>query len=529
MTESKVDLLSRFLERLDWARLEKLRAPQSLCQALRHLGVQHLQLIRKEQRSSGDRGWVKIPIWLKTEHEFMAFVRNNEIGSEILNQTESDLIEESYRLQETLFKTNSLGLSHVIVPLVFHGEKIGFLCMDGFVLDNQSIADVVLTERFKVLMLSPADVLRSIDSWKTLPHFSSDKRLIVVQMLELVAKEIIQFLNETFAAKEREESIHKQTFAHIVTAHTPLKHLLKRLPQISQTVSPVLIVGEPGTGRELVAGIIHEMSPRKSAAFRSLHCSAVAENLLEAEIFGYEKGAFIGAYADKAGLLEICRGGTLFLGEISDLSLSLQHKLLRTFHEKSYSRLGSHKTESLDVRLIASTQRNLKRLVQMGAFREELFNLLSVMEVELPPLRQRREDIPLLAEYFTHNFMSSMKKEGIQWREEALQKLAAHAFPGNVRELRNEVERLVALKESHSLIEANDLSSKIVESLSPIDEIEKGMTLKTIVDDYERRIVSDALTKYHWNKSRVAELFQITRQGLLKKISKYKLDKRKKF
>ncbi len=521
------DTFRKFLEKVDWNRLEKLRAPQSLSQALRHLGIQHITLVRKELRTNGDRVWVHVPMWLKDDYPIVRRILSNEVGREILNQCDADMIEESYRLQESLFKTNSLGLSQAIVPIVLQGEKIGFLLMKGFVLDSQSVADVVLTERFKVLMLDAKDTPLAVKEWRALPHFSTDKRLIVVQMLELIANEVAQFLNESLSAKEREDSIHKQTFSQIVTAHPPLKNLLKRFPQMAQANTPILITGEPGTGRELVAGMLHEMSLRKNAVFKSLHCSAVAENLLEAEIFGYEKGAFIGAYTAKEGLFDQCKGGTLFLGEIADLSLALQHKILRVMHEKSYAHLGGNSAIPFDVRIIASTQRNLKRLVQMGAFREELYLLLNVMEIELPPLRQRKEDISLLAEHFLQEFMKTMRKEGIQWKADSLEKLTAHAFPGNIRELRNEVERLVALKESHSLIEIADLSAKIVESLSPIDEIEKGMTLKAIVDEYEKKIVSDALTKYHWNKSRVAELFQITRQGLLKKISKFRLDKRK--
>ncbi len=152
---------------------------------------------------------------------------------------------------------------------------------------------------------------------------------------------------------------------------------------------------------------------------------------------------------------------------------------------------------------------------------------MNVVELELPPLRQRREDIALLAEHFLRQFCVQMKKEGIQWKEEALLRLQNHQFPGNVRELKNEVERIVAMKEPHSFIEVQDLSAKVAESLSPIEEIEKGRTLKDIVDTYEKKIIAEALSKYHWNKSRVAELFQITRQGLMKKIAKHRLDKRK--
>lgn len=516
-------------DRIDWLRLEKLRAPQSLARALQHLGILKIQIVRKELRGDGERHWVSVPMWLKGSCLFLERLQKNEIGAEILSHSFKELLEDATRLQETVFKQNALGLTEVAVPLVLRGEKVGFITMGGFVLDTQSIGEMVLEDRFKVLMFSPEEKAEAISEWRSLPHFSPDKRAIVVQMLELLAREVIQFFEESLAAREREDLVHRQTFSHIITANPPLRAMVKKLPQIAVGDSPVLIVGEPGTGRELLANLIHQLSPRNKAPLKTLHCSATTENFLEAELFGYEKGAFIGAYATKHGLFELCQGGTLFLSEIGDLSLSMQHKFLRVLQDRIFSRLGGTEIFKFDVRIVAATQRNLKKLVQVGAFREELYFRLNVVEVDLPPLRQRKEDIPLLAEHFLQSFMQAMGKEGIQWKEESIQKLCSHSFPGNIRELRNEVERLVAVKDSHSLIGIDDLSSRIVESLSPIEEIEKGTTLKQIVDSYEKQIVSEALSKYHWNKSRVAELFQITRQGLLKKITKYHLDKRRKF
>lgn len=513
---------------IHWERLEKLRAPQSLSRALQHLGIFRLNLVRKELRTDGEKQWIAVPVWLKGNHPFVERLERNDIGAEVLRNARKELIDETLKLQETVFKTNAVGLTEVAVPLVLRSEKIGFIMMDGFVLEAPGIGDVGLEERFKVLMFSSEDKAKAIQEWRTLPHFSSDKRAIVVQMLELIAREVLQFFEESLSARDREEQVHKQSFSQVVTVHPPLRVMLKKLAQFATGESPILIVGEPGTGREMIANLVHELSYRKSQPYKILHCSAMAENILEAELFGYEKGAFIGAYSTKKGLFESCQNGTLLLTEIGDLSLSMQHKLLRVMQEKIFSRLGSTEPLKFDVRIVGSTQRNLRKLVQVGAFREELYFRLNVVEIEMPPLRQRKEDIPLLAEHFLHIFMKAMNKEGIQWKEGSLQKLMAHAFPGNIRELRNEVERLVALKDSHSFIDVDDLSSKIVEALSPIEEIEKGMTLKEIVDSFEKQIVSEALSKYHWNKSRVAELFQITRQGLLKKISKYHLDKRRK-
>lgn len=515
------------IEKADWERLEKLRAPVSLSIALQNLGLKKLKLVRKELRSESERDWVSIDTWLKSTDKFMARIERNEIGRELMRKLQEELQDEAYRVQKTVFKTNQLGIGMIVVPLVLQGDRLGFLVADGFTLEDPIPADVVLDERLRVLMFSDKEKSEVFKEYRELPSFNPDKRMIISQMLELLTREVIKFFEETQSHRDRELAIHKHTFSQLVTAHGPLRAILKRLPQMAESNIPVLLVGEPGTGRETLARLIHDQSPRKKAAFKTLHCTSITENLLEAEMLGYEKGSFAGAYTTKVGLFEECRGGTLYLEEIGDLSLSMQHKILRVILDGTFSRLGSSETIKTDVRIVASTQRNLKKMVQMGVFREELYYRLNVHEIEIPPLRQRREDIALLAEHFLQDFMKTMHKEGLQWTEGALQKLQSHSFSGNVRELRNEVERLVALKDSHSMIQAVDLSSKITEALSPIEEIERGQTLKQIVDDYEKQIISEALAKYHWNRSRVAELFQITRQGLLKKIAKFKLDKRK--
>jgi len=514
--------------KLEWNRLEKLRAPASLSVALEHLGLYRIFIVRKELRSEGAAStWIEIPMWLKGNKTFMERLEKNEVGNEMILKLRQKAQEECLYLQETVFKTNSLGLTEIVVPVVLRGERIGFIRTGGVVFDESQAGDIALEERFKILMLPENEMMKAKEEFQDLPHFGADKRAIVVQMLELLAHEIIQFFDESLASLEREEEVQKHTFSQMVTTHIGLKSTLKKLTQISTGDSSILIYGEPGTGRELLSRMVHERSARAKKEFRILHCSQVSENLVEAELFGYNKGAFPGAYSDKIGLLEVCNKGTIHLKEVSDLGLPMQLKLLRLLQEKSFSRLGSTDIIPADVRIITSTQRNLKKLIQLGTFRDDLYFHLNGLEIEIPPLRSRREDIKLLAEYFLHFFMKKMKKEGIQWKEGALAKLTSHPFAGNVRELQNEVERLVAVKESHSMIQVKDLNPKIAEMRSPVEELEKGRALKAIVDEFEREIISHAMLKYNWNKTRVANLFQITRQGLLKKIAKYRLDKRK--
>lgn len=512
---------------LSWNRLESLRGPKSLSLALEKLGVYRIEIVRREMREGDALHWLTLPIWLKGSHAFIERIRQNEVGAEIIRKNQLALQEEAAKHLETVFRANGLGVSEIYVPLVLKGDKIGFLKAGGIVTEEPPPSETLIEDRLRVLMLSEDELDRAKKEWQTLPHFNSYKRAVVVQMLELLGREIIQFFEEDMANKEREELVHRYTFSQMVTNHPPIRQLLKKLPQIAESDSTVLIYGESGTGRELLARMIHERSRRQSKSFRFLHCASVSENLLEAELYGYEKGAFAGAYQTKEGLIQLCEGGTLYLKEIGDLSLSMQLKILKLMEDQSYQRLGSTESRPASVRIIASTQRNLKHLVQLGSFREDLYFRLGVVELELPPLRYRREDVELLAQHFLQTLGSQMGREGVQWKEEALQRLRAHGFPGNVRELKNEVERILAMKENFSFVELSDLSTQVTESLSPMDEIEKGRTLKSIVDAYEKRIIQEALSKYHWNKSRVAELFRITRQGLMKKITKHKLDKRK--
>lgn len=524
---SRPEAKSAPMASLNWNRTEQLRAPHSLGIALEQLGIKRIEVIRKEMRQEADESWVVVPMWLKGQYDFIKRVEKHEVGKEILRKTRDEIREESLRLQETVMKQNGLGLTEVSVPLFLTGDHVGFIRMGGFISEEPLPGDVVLQERLRVLMLGADELNTAIEEWKALPKFNSDKRMIVTQMLELLSREVLQFFEEDLAAREREEAVNRHTFSQLVTTHPPLRQTLKKIQSIAESGSTVLIYGESGTGRELLAKMIHERSDRSDKPLRTLQCASISENLLEAELFGYEKGAFAGAYEQKQGLIEVCQGGTLYLKDIGDLSLSMQLKILKILQDKKFARLGGREVMESDVRIIASTQRNLKRLMQMGSFREDLYFMLSVVELELPPLRFRKEDIALLAEHFLRLFGFQMKKEGIQWKEDALHRLKAHPFPGNVRELKNEVERLVAIKEPYSFIELSDLSTKIADSLSPIEEIEKGRTLKDIVDSYEKKIIAEALSRYHWNKSRVAELFQITRQGLMKKIAKHQLDKRK--
>jgi transcriptional regulator with PAS, ATPase and Fis domain len=277
--------------------------------------------------------------------------------------------------------------------------------------------------------------------------------------------------------------------------------------------------------------MIHDNSNRKEGLFVTINCAALTETLLEAELFGYRKGAFTGAFNDKKGLFEVADKGTIFLDEVGEMSLALQVKILRLIQEGTFMRVGDTEMKKVDVRVVSATHRDLKKLIEEEKFREDLYYRLAVVELTLPPLRERIEDIPILTRHFLNSFQLKTGKEGIKLSQEAVDELENYYWPGNIRELRNEIERIVALRSSHTLVKPRDLSKKFFyesypESVKNLDELQEG-SIKSMVDDFERNLISNYLRKYGWNKTKVASLCGITRQGLNKKITKYKLDRRK--
>ncbi|MCF8371787.1 MAG: sigma-54 dependent transcriptional regulator [Bacteroidales bacterium] len=291
-----------------------------------------------------------------------------------------------------------------------------------------------------------------------------------------------------------------------------MKRVLKEVERVTQSSSPVIITGESGTGKELIARAIHSNSPRKFFPMVSVHCGALSESLLESELFGHEKGAFTGAMYNRKGRFEMADGGSIFLDEIATISSKMQIELLRVLETKTFMRVGGNKEISSDFRVICATNRDLKQMVQIGTFREDLFYRLNVVNITIPPLRERIEDIPLLVDYFINKYCKSMSREVISVDQAVLKRLAEYDFPGNVRELENMIERAIVVgnyKEIRlkDLPFERDLVSSSVESLS----------------DLEKRHIIQILEKYNWNISRSAKALKVDRVTLYNKIKKYDL------
>ncbi len=292
--------------------------------------------------------------------------------------------------------------------------------------------------------------------------------------------------------------------------------------------STVLIQGESGTGKELVAKALHLRSPRRHNNFVTINCAAIPAELLESELFGYHKGAFTGAVNNKKGRLQYADGGTLFLDEIGDMNPALQAKLLRVIQEQEFDPVGSVKSITVNVRFVAATHRNLEEAVAKGNFREDLYYRLSVVPLEIPPLRERKDDIPLLLETFTQRFCTSKKRNVFTFSPQAIEYLTRYPWPGNVRELENLVQRLSILH-MEDVVEPHDLPAKYLNDLPFADgnTIVNGIgtDFNSRVSEFEDRLILQALIQARGNKKEAAELLNLKRTTLLEKIKKKQLDK----
>jgi Nif-specific regulatory protein len=338
----------------------------------------------------------------------------------------------------------------------------------------------------------------------------------LVQRLRLAEEKL---RGEVKYLKGREE---KRRFANIIGDSNAMRDVFKQVDKVIDTRATVCIEGETGTGKEVIASAIHYQGRRRDKLFVAQNCAAMPENLLESELFGHKKGAFTGADHDKKGLFEIADGGTLFLDEIGEMPLNLQAKLLRVLQEGEIRPVGATQSRAVDVRIICATNRALEKEVERGAFRQDLFYRLRVFPLRLPPLRERREDIPLLVDHFLRKYTLEMNKPVSGATPEALDQLSSYNWPGNIRELENEVQRLVIQCDPGAFITPDLLAPAVrkVEGLVGRVAPKKG-TLKDMMEEVERWLLQEALREHQGNKTKTAETLGITREGLHKKLSKY--------
>jgi len=302
-----------------------------------------------------------------------------------------------------------------------------------------------------------------------------------------------------------------------------MKEVLDQISRVAPTNGRVLIFGESGTGKELIARAIHENSSRKNGAFIKVNCAAIPEELIESELFGSEKGAYTGAHQTRDGKFTLADGGTLFLDEVGDMSLKVQAKVLRVLQEGEFEKVGGHKTEKVDVRVLAATNKDLDQEVKAGRFREDLLFRLNVVPLFSPPLRRRKDDLPLLIEHFIESYSHENGYRKKQLTAAAMETLRAYDWPGNIRELRNVVERLMIMT-SADTIDVDDLPTNIQSPTAQTAlKIEAGMTLKEMKDSLEREYIISVLKRTKWNISQAAKELDIDRTNLHKKIKYFGL------
>ena len=324
------------------------------------------------------------------------------------------------------------------------------------------------------------------------------------------AAKLITLADENVVLKEKVMML--ENVEDLVGKSDAMQKVLGQVESVAQSNSSVIITGESGTGKELIAKAIHSNSPRKFFPLVSVHCGALTESLLESELFGHEKGAFTGAMYNRKGRFEMADSGTIFLDEIATISTKMQIELLRVLETKRFVRVGGNKEITSDFRVICATNKDLKSMVEKGTFREDLFYRLNVVNIHIPPLRERVGDIPLLVEYFIKKYCTSMNKPPIKIDSAALRRLEEFSFPGNVRELENMVERAIVIGNGKK-IQVRDL---------PLEKNLIDSSAESL-DDHEKNHIFQILTKYDWNITRSAKALKVDRVTLYNKIRKYEL------
>ena len=325
--------------------------------------------------------------------------------------------------------------------------------------------------------------------------------------------------------KLREELGYRYEFDNIIGRSTAMQEIFATIERVAATRATVLLAGESGVGKDLIARAIHYKSPRRDRPFVKINCTALPENLMESELFGYEKGAFTGANTAKPGRFEQADTGTAFLDEIGDVPATIQVKLLRVLQEREFERLGSNKTRHIDVRIIAATNQDLRAALEQGTFREDLYYRLNVVPLNIPPLRERTEDIPFLAEHFVKKLAAANASPVESITEEAIRKLLGYHWPGNVRELENVIERSLVLC-SGTRLDAADIrldTAPRARERAAEDFLPEGLAL----DEYEQSIIREALRRAAGNKSQAARLLGLTRNALRYRLAQMGLESAK--
>jgi len=423
------------------------------------------------------------------------------------------------------------GFSTVSVPIRVNGQFVGTVFGDGFLQEESAAQQKIAIKQY--MERAFPEKMPQIHAWvDDLPVLSGKDLEYLTELINLVVEEIVM-THKTINDQEdtvnelRSQLTTRYGFHNMIGKSAPMQNLYRLLERVAGSDATVLVQGENGTGKELIAKAVHFNSPRKKNRFIPVNCGAFNENLLESELFGHVKGSFTGAVKDKKGLFEEADGGTLFMDELGETSMAMQVKLLRVLQDGTYTPVGSSQVRKSNVRVVAATNRDLAKMVKDGTFREDLFYRLNVINVTVPPLRERRDDIKLLSDHFLAAYAKSTNKAVKTISSECMEIIMNYEWPGNVRELENEVERLCVLAGDDKEIAAEFLSPRITNLVkSGGSGIKFAGSLKGTMEEVEKQMISEGLIKHRYNRSRLAKELGMSRASLISKISKYGLDEK---
>ncbi|MCK6597181.1 MAG: sigma-54 dependent transcriptional regulator [Bdellovibrionaceae bacterium] len=434
----------------------------------------------------------------------------------------------------SLRKWEMTGFDVGVFPIMIENDCVGTVVGIGYFKDEQVVQRLPEVRERLAAFGVPSDFIEKLVV--RMKYLDDQERQHFCELCELVAQEVVTLHLEITRRDDRIRELNNELgkrfkYDSMIGKSKPMQEMYSLLDKIKGSDTTVLIQGENGTGKELIAKSIHYHSSRKDKAFIAQNFTAINDNLLEAELFGAIRGAYTGSVKDRKGLFETADKGTLFLDEVGDISPSMQVKLLRVIQEGTFMPVGSTETKKVDVRILAATNKNLKEMIEQGTFREDLFYRLNIINIRVPPLRERKEDIPYLVDFFLKKTSEQKHAGGVAkvLTSRALEKLYDYAWPGNVRELQNEIERVYVLSGTETKITAESLSPKILESAetNKVQGARIHGRLKDAIQELEREMIREGLRRTGWNKSKLAKELGISRANLIDKVQQFGLDKRK--
>ncbi len=424
-----------------------------------------------------------------------------------------------------------MGFHIVACPVITDEKFHGAIFACGFLRDDAK------ADRTKLIPENARAEGLAVDApeaaYVSVPSLSARDMDYFQDLLETTVEEIVEFSRTVESKEARIAQLNRELggryqFGNIVGKSPAMQRLFGVLEKVVDSESTVLVTGENGTGKELIARALHYNGPRKDKPFVVQNCSALNDNLLESELFGHVKGSFTGAMRDKQGLFRVAHGGTFFLDEVGDMSPAMQVKLLRVLQEGTFLPVGGTSPVQVDVRIIAATNRNLKEMVQRREFREDLFYRLNVLNIEVPPLRARSEDIPILCDHFLARHATKSGKAAKVLSPQVLARFFEYAWPGNIRELENEIERLVVLAGDRLDVGADLLPASSAHFAGndgrDLTRFKEKGNLGEAVSALEQEMIQQGLIATHWNKTRLAVQLGVSRTTLIKKIKEYGID-----